>query len=91
MKFMRYLFLVSLVLLTSCVSAEERARRQNESEIAECTRMGFKEKTEAFANCRLQLRSISANQATARAAATGAAQQNYWNTYNAVTAPYRNY
>lgn len=49
---MKYIITLSMaLLLTSCVTPEERARLDNE----ECLAMGFQEKSDQMANCRLQL------------------------------------
>ena len=50
--------LLCTLMLTACLSAEERAERdrlQNLADIETCKSYGLKEGSEAFGNCRLQL------------------------------------
>lgn len=68
----KYQVIILLLILTSCVSQEQR----DAAEIAQCTDLGFKPKTTEFGNCRLQLKSIQAQDKTARATAYGAIMQN---------------
>ena len=82
---MRKVIIPLILVLSGCASAEQIEAKDN----AKCTELGFTQGTEAFGNCRLQLMAIRESEKTAGAVARGAAMQNYWNTYNAVTAPYR--
>lgn len=67
-----FTFLV-LLALSACQSPAEKQAEQDKAEVSECTRLGFKPETDAFADCRLQLRTVAAQQMNARA-----------NAYNAV-------
>ena len=74
--------LIILASLTGCMSPEERAahdaweREQRDAyEIYQCQGLGFQQGTEAFGNCRLQLRAIDAQQQMAQAQYEAAQQQ----------------
>ena len=57
------LLLTPLMLLMACTSPEQReANRiaQEQADIAECTQLGFKQGSEAFADCRLRLKEMRA-------------------------------
>lgn len=51
-----FITLVTLLSLTACESAEERAQRREQKEVAVCTGSGFTPGTAAFDDCRLQVR-----------------------------------
>ncbi len=80
--------LTILFLIAGCVSPEERERQQEAYERSECHKLGFEDGTEKMSECRLQVRSIQAQQRAAWGSVYGATQQNYWNTYNAATRKY---
>ena len=54
---------LSFLILSSCTTTEAR----NKKEVSECLALGFKEGTEKFGDCRLQLRNIKAQRAIAGA------------------------
>ena len=61
----KWISLACLLVLAGCVSPEQRAAEiaaQQKADYAECTRLGFKPNTEAFANCLLKLQEIRAQQ-----------------------------
>ncbi|MCF8469902.1 MAG: hypothetical protein K9G30_03885 [Parvibaculum sp.] len=64
-------FAIALLLtLVACVSPQEEAARvvaQQQTDKAECQRIGFTEGTEGFANCLLKLKEIRAQEENARA------------------------
>lgn len=72
---MKYVSLFAIILLAGCVAPEEQARRATAYELSECAGLGFKAGTEAFANCRLQIRGLAAQERSRRIAAFGAIQQ----------------
>ncbi|NBX03797.1 MAG: hypothetical protein EBR02_07055 [Alphaproteobacteria bacterium] len=59
--------LLHFLLLSACGPIEDQRIAQDRYEMGECMRLGFEPQTDAFSNCRLQLRSIGAQQATAQA------------------------
>ncbi len=58
---------LSLLALSACGPMEDPRIAQDRYEVNECMRLGFVPQTDAFSNCRLQLRSIDAQQAAAQA------------------------
>lgn len=68
-------FLFLIVILSGCAGSEERARQQEQYEMSECARIGFKLNTPGFGNCRLQLRAISEQERSRKIATFGAIQQ----------------
>lgn len=56
-----------VLLLSACMSPEEKQRQQDQYEMSECLRLGFTPNTENFGQCRLQLRSIKAQNDLANA------------------------
>jgi hypothetical protein len=69
---MRYLIL--FIMLTGCISAEQRLAERDALEEKECLELGFKPNTEGFATCRLNIRSIKAQEEGAMASKYGAIQ-----------------
>jgi hypothetical protein len=64
---MRYVGVALLLVLSGCVSPEQAAWERDQYEMNECMRLGFQPGTVEFANCRLQMRSIAAQQDAADA------------------------
>ncbi len=59
---------VALLLTASgCVSPEQAQWERDNAEITECRRLGFDPHYQAFADCRLRLRAIEAQQEQAEA------------------------
>ncbi len=71
--------IVVISALSGCVSPQVVAARQAAEDNAECVSLGFKPGTEAFGNCRLQLRSIRAMEALTDAAREAAMTPPSWN------------
>ncbi len=76
--------LTMLIIVTSCVSREERAKRMAAIEVQTCEKLRFKLGTEAFGNCRLQVRQIEAIKAANAAIRHG-------NPYNTLSPWYLGY
>jgi len=54
---MRYfIFILPLLAIVACSSPEERAEREAQKEIDECTVVGYKPNTPAFDDCRQQVK-----------------------------------
>ena len=58
-------FLFPLLLLAACASSEEIAAERDAIDHQECVELGFEPGTEAYGNCRLELRSIRAQEMAA--------------------------
>ncbi|MBC7104247.1 MAG: hypothetical protein H5U13_13805, partial [Parvibaculum sp.] len=71
MRIVRTTFAVAaLATLAACASPQEQAAHtaaQQQSDQAECKKLGFTEGTEAFANCMLRLKEIRAQEENTRA------------------------
>jgi uncharacterized protein YcfL len=66
MKNINMVLIAALLLVTACASAEERAQKQAEREIAACTQKGIAPDTEAFDACRLKERVAAQKRREAR-------------------------
>lgn len=61
-------FILIITFLASCVSPEDKKKALDAQEKAQCLDLGFRENTEAFANCRLQIRELATQEAAGRVA-----------------------
>lgn len=60
-------FALLVVCATACVPPEQARLERDNREMSECRRLGYNPYSEGFANCRLQLRQIEAQEAQTRA------------------------
>lgn len=95
MSIVRTAFAVAaLATLAACASPQEQAARtaaQQQSDQAECKKLGFTEGTEAFANCMLRLKEIRAQEENTRALNRARTPSPWWGPYPGYPYPYRYY
>ena len=58
---------LSLTLSSGCISNEQARGERDNHEMTECRRLGYSPYSESFADCRLQLRLIEAQEEQAKA------------------------
>lgn len=71
---------IAALLIAGCASREEREQRESAEDHQKCVSFGVKPQTEAYANCRVQMMQVRAQEKAARAAKRRAIMQNYNNT-----------
>lgn len=75
------LTVAACLFLAACSTPEQQAARvahQGAADSAECTRLGFTPKTDAFANCLLKLREIRAQEKNTRALQRNYRSSPFW-------------
>jgi hypothetical protein len=60
------LFLIPLLLVVACSSPEERAQKEAQKEITQCTKAGYQSDTPAFEDCKLEVRAKEEQRAADR-------------------------
>lgn len=85
MHIRRFFYSIALAaLMPACVPMDQLIITQEQYETKECVGLGFKPGTDAFANCRLQLRAIDVERSKAQAMTNqgGYAPVYYTDTYD---------